>query len=76
MKNEFEKIGAILGLKQLVEFEADTISLDIPLEGLSINGWKIIPLMIPEVSSCVHHIHNQLPLLATTSGDQEVCGQL
>ena len=55
--SKYEEKGAILGLQQPVEFESDTISLDIPLEGLSIKGWKITPLMRPVVSSCVHHIH-------------------
>ena len=54
---KYEKEGAILGVHQLIEFEADAISLDIPMDGLSIQGWKITPLMRPVVSSCVHHIH-------------------
>ena len=53
--------GALVGPHQPVKFEVgnDTISvaLDIPMEGLSIQGWKITPLMRPVVSSCVHHIH-------------------
>ena len=79
VKEEYERKGAILGLHQPVEFESDTISLDIPMEGISIKGWKITPLIRPVVSSCGHHIHpasNQLPSLATTSGDQEAGGQL
>ena len=56
---KYKEEGAIFGLHQPVEFEAesDAISLDIPMEGLSIKGWKITPLMRPVVSSCVHHIH-------------------
>ena len=54
---KYKEEGAILGLHQPVEFVADAISLDIPMEGLSIKGWKITPLIRPVVSSCVHHIH-------------------
>ena len=80
MKEEYEKKGAILGLHQLVEFESDAITLDIPEMGILIKGWKITPLIRPVVSSCVYTIStqhsNQLPSLATTSGDQEAGGQL
>ena len=55
--SKYEGKGAILGLQQPMEFESDTISLDIPLEGIAIKGWKITPLMRPVVSSCVHHIY-------------------
>ena len=55
--NKYEGKGAILGLQQPVEFESDSIALDIPMEGIAINGWKITPLMRPVVSSCSHHIH-------------------
>ena len=51
------KKNALPGPDQNVEFESDMISLDIPMEGLSIKGWKITPLIRPVVSSCVHHIH-------------------
>ena len=58
IKIEYSEKGALVGPHQPVEFEADTISLDIPMpEGLSIKGWKITPLIRPVVSSCVHHIH-------------------
>ena len=50
MKNEYEKKGAKPGLHQPLEFESDSITLDIPLEGITINGWIIIPLMRPVVS--------------------------
>ena len=45
--------GAILGLHQPVEFESEAISLDIPMEGITIKSWKITPLIRPVVSSCV-----------------------
>ena len=52
VRNEYDKKGAILGLHQPLEFEADTITLDIPMEGVAIKGWKITPLIPPLVSSC------------------------
>ena len=60
VKKEYR--NAILGVCQVVEFEAEAISLDIPMEGKSIKGWKITPLRYPMVSSCGHHIH---PCIAT-----------
>ena len=57
VKQEYKDEKAVLGLHQLVEFESDAISLDIPLEGITIKGWKITPLIRPVVSSRGHHIH-------------------
>ena len=57
MKEEYAREGAIRDVHQPVEFESEAISLNIPLEGVSIKGWKITPLMRPVVSSCGHHIH-------------------
>ena len=57
VKEEYKDGKAVLGLRQLVEFESDTISLDIPMEGITDKGWKITPLIRPVVSSCGHHIH-------------------
>ena len=49
--------GAVLGLYQPLEFERESISLDIPMpDGISISGWKITPLIRPVVSSCEYHI--------------------
>ena len=53
MKEAYERKGAILGCDQLVGFESDTITLDIPVEGITIKGWEITPLVPPVVSSCV-----------------------
>ena len=77
----YREKGALrrVGPHQPAKFETDAITLDIPMEGLSIQGWKITPLMRPVVSFCVtistQH-SNQLPSLATTSGDQGTGGQL
>ena len=76
---KYSEKGALVGPHQPAEFKAghDAISLDIPMEGLSIQGWKITPQIFPVVSSCVHHIHPTfLASLVTTSGDQEAGGQL
>ena len=45
------------------------------MEGITINSWKIIPLIRPVVSSCDIYV---MPahILAITSGDQEAGGQL
>ena len=66
MKEEYEKKGATPELCKLIEFdpELDAITLDIPMEGITIEDWEISPLMPPVVSSCVaihvcmlHQIH-------------------
>ena len=57
MIKKYEGKGAILSLHQPVEFEADAIALDIPMEGITIKGWNITPLIRPVVSYCGHHIH-------------------
>ena len=53
IKNEYEKIegGAVFGPDQPVEFEPNSgmIALDIPLEGITIEEWKITPLIRPVV---------------------------
>ena len=73
----YEKKGAVLGLHQLVDFESDTITLDIPMKGISISGWTITPLIRPVVSFLYHTIstHNASSPLATL-GDEETGGQL
>ena len=35
-----------------MDFESDAITLDIPMKGISIDGWAITPVMRPMVSSC------------------------
>jgi hypothetical protein len=49
VKDLYEKKGAILGVEQLVEFEEESITVDIPKEGTTIKGWKITPLISPVV---------------------------
>ena len=47
------------------------------MKGITINGWKITPLIRPVVSSCMYHSY-LIPahILAATSADQEAGGQL
>ena len=55
MQESYRRSGASLSLCKLVEFdsESDAITLDIPVEGITIKGWEITPQMLPEVSSYV-----------------------
>ena len=58
MQEEYRrKNGAAApSLHKLVDFESDAITLDIPVEGVTIKGWEIVPLVPPVVSSCIHII--------------------
>lgn len=38
------------GPEQQILFESDEITLNIPMKGTELNGWKIIPLKPPVVS--------------------------
>ena len=52
IRNEYEKEeDAVFGPDQPVEFEssANMITLDIPIEGLTVEDWKITPLVRPVV---------------------------
>ena len=50
MKNYYEKERGSSGADQLVEFESNEISLNIPLEGITLDqGWKITPQIRPIV---------------------------
>ena len=55
VQREYERKRAVLGLHQLVDFESDTITLDIPKEGIVLKGWEITPLISLVVSFCEHH---------------------
>ena len=59
------------GPHQPIDFESDQIKLDIPVGGVSLQGWRIIPLTAPVVSVC-HSVYcmdnqTQLPLLHIVS---------
>ena len=50
MKEDYEKSKAVEGPNQLVEFVSDKIELDIPEEGIALEGgWKITPQIAPVV---------------------------
>ena len=50
MKDDYEKKHGLSGADQLVEFESTKISLDIPQEGITLDGgWKITPQIAPVV---------------------------
>ena len=60
IKDIYEKKGAVHGIEQLVEFEGDSITVDIPKEGTTVKGWKITPLISPVVRHPLK-CNNQLP---------------
>ncbi len=48
---EYSSKEAILGVDHIVEFEEDSITLDIPMTGVEVSeGWKITPMYYPTVS--------------------------
>ena len=50
VKKEYGNSKALLGLHQIIEFESDAVTLDIPMEGVASKGWSITPLVRPVVS--------------------------
>ena len=63
VSEEYCSKEAILGVNHIVEFENDSITLDIPTDGAEVNeGWKITPLFYPMVKfnvtyACVKYIY-------------------
>ena len=53
---EYKKEGARPGADQNIEFESEMITLNVPIKGKRINGWKITPLIRPVVS-----VHVSIP---------------
>ena len=52
MKKDYKKYNAVAGPDLLVEFESQEIKLDIPREGITLEGgWKITPQITPVVST-------------------------
>ncbi len=48
VSEEYSSKKAILGVDQIVEFEEDRITLDIPRDGAAVmEGWKITPMIFP-----------------------------
>ena len=53
VQQEYTAKGATIGLDHVVEFESETISLQLPSEGITLeNGWKIVPNIFPMASYC------------------------
>ena len=51
VEKEYDGKNAKLGQEQVIEFDSDYISIDVPLEGvIKEEGWKIRPLGRPVVS--------------------------
>ena len=50
VREKYSSKKAVLGVKQLVEFEEDSLTLDIPMAGAKVKGgWKITPMFYPTV---------------------------
>ncbi len=55
VNDEYSSQGAILGVSHIVEFEEDSITLDIPMAGAEVSGgWKITPMFHPTVGKSDH----------------------
>ncbi len=53
VSEEYSSKEAILGVNHIVEFEEDSITLDIPMAGAEVSGgWRITPMFHPTVSKC------------------------
>ena len=51
IQERYSNLDTISGPDFEVQFEEDTICLEIPRDGLQLNGWEIRPLVPPVVSS-------------------------
>ena len=50
VNKEYSSKAAILGVDNVVEFEGDRITLDIPMDGTEVSGgWRITPMFPPTV---------------------------
>ena len=52
VKDEYCQPGAYPGHSQPVDFQAEEITLDIPMEGITCDEWKILPRFAPVVGTC------------------------
>ena len=54
VQQHYTAMGAIIGPDLSVEFESDSISLQLPPEGVMLgSGWKIDPLIHPVVRNLI-----------------------
>ncbi len=50
MSEEYSSKRAVLGVNHFVEFEEDSLTLDIPMSGAEVSGgWRITPMFHPTV---------------------------
>ena len=49
MEKSYARKGALPGHSQPIEFQSDDITLDIPMEGITLTRWTISPLFPPVV---------------------------
>ena len=58
VQQQYSASGATSGPHLSVEFETDTISLEVPSEGVTLeNGWRIFPLLSPVVRKLIAGKH-------------------
>ncbi len=77
MSEEYSSKKAVLGVNNFVEFEEDSLTLDIPMAGAEVSGgWRITPMFHPTVYSYIG-VHNYLnfyfQLRSKIIGYQEAC---
>ena len=67
LKKEYKNDRKMADQEFTFESESDSITLDIPMEGKTIDGsgWRLIPLIYPEVALNYDHHHNNNSLLPT-----------
>ena len=56
IQERYSNLDIISGPDFEVQFEEDTICLEIPGDGLRLNGWEIRPLVPPAVSSITNRV--------------------
>ena len=76
-KKYYSQQGVVSGLDHIVEFEADQISLDIPMEGINLRGWALKPLFPPVVSMYAPYQYYKKPWLFVAFGIKlQLCSSL
>ncbi len=54
VSEEYSSKKAVLGVNHFVEFEEDSLTLDIPMAGAEVSGgWRITPMFHPTVYSYI-----------------------
>ena len=61
MKKTYEERNAELHYDQIIQFESESITVDIPLEGVTVEGgWKIKPQGRPVVRLSFMHVNSEV----------------